>query len=176
MSPLLLGLLFTPLFVVIAVNRNKRSRTRQFARTVEAGADRDGAYRVLADGRREEVHWHEVVEVDVFTTRKGPYKDAGGAVVLYGTEDRGCVMPLDWLEASGLLVHLGQLEGFRVDTVIAALRVDEQREAEVRVSPMSGFTPRPWQTTTVCWQRDDAAGIAGTPEIPGTDEGRDGAR
>jgi hypothetical protein len=156
MSPILLGLLFTPLFVIIAINRNKRARAKEFAATVEVGVDQHGAHRVLSDGRREEVSWDEVVEVDVFTTRKGPHKDAGGAVVLYGTEDRGCVIPLDRLEESRLLVHLGQLDGFRVNTVIDALRVDDRREEEVRRDPLGGFMPRPWQTTTVCWRRDGA--------------------
>jgi hypothetical protein len=127
-----LALIFSPVFVLLAVNRNRRRRSAITAATVAVEVDDQGARRTLADGRQEEITWPEVTEVDVFTTRKGPHKAAGGAVVLYGTAERGCVIPLDQIETSGLLVHIGRLEGFRVSTVIDALRADERREEALR--------------------------------------------
>ena len=108
-----------------------------------------GDHKIDAKTAAPDIAW---VSVDVFITRKGPYKEAGGALVLYGTGERGCVIPLDHLEVSGIIVHLNQLEGFRVNTVVDALRADERREDDVRGNPIGGFMPRPWQTTTVCWR------------------------
>lgn len=170
MNVWVLGLLFTPVFVIIGVNRNRRRRTAITAATVEVHVDDHGARRTLADGRHEEITWPEVTEVDVFTTRKGPHKAAGGAVVLYGTAERGCVIPLDHLEDSGLLVHVGRLEGFQVSTIIDALRADERREAAITGNALQAAMPKPWQTTTVCWRRPDVTGP--TPFVDDVDDHR----
>lgn len=156
MELLFLALLCAPVFVIMAVNRNRRQRAREFAATVEIAVDQRGAHRVLADGRREEVTWDEVNEVDVFTTRKGPHKDAGGAVVLYGSEARGCIIPMDVVESSGLLLHITRLPGLKIDTIIEAMTAEQRREASVNDNPMQAMMPRPWQRTTVCWKRPEA--------------------
>src|SRR3954447_2120103 len=152
MELLFLALLCSPVFVIIAVNRNNRRRAREFAATVEISVDQIGAHRVLADGRREDVTWEEVNEVDVFTTRKGPHKDAGGAVVLYGSDDRGCVIPIDVVESSGLLLHITRLPGLKLGVIIEALTAEQRNEASVNNNPMQAMMPRPWQNTTVCWK------------------------
>ena len=135
---------------VVAVLVTQRLR-RTGAGTVEVAADADGVRRVLADGRREEVTWAEVTEVDVFTTRIGPHRAAGGAVVLYGDDRRGCVVPLDRLQESALLEHVHRLPGFDTGALVAA--IGDEPEA---TSPRGFPAPRPRSHTTVCWQRRPA--------------------
>lgn len=155
MSLLFLVILISPVVVLIAVNRNHRRSVALRSATVSISADADGARRTLADGRQEEITWEEVTEVDVFTTRVGPHKSAGGAVVLYGDESRGCVVPLDQLEASGLLVYISRLPGFDLNRLIGAVTRDEQVEQETAANPVQFLKPKPLQTTVVCWQRDN---------------------
>jgi hypothetical protein len=143
---LTLGLAAAAVVAVAVVNRRREQR----ATTVEVVADAEGVRRVLADGRREEVTWSEVTEVDVFTTRAGPHRASGGAVVLFGDAERGCIVPLDRLAASGLLDHVHRLAGFDSRRVVEA--VAEPPGDAGRRSPLS---PRPVQRTTVCWRRED---------------------
>lgn len=138
------------LAVILAVAVSKRRKVHR-ATTVEVVAGAEGVRRVLADGRTEEIHWPEVTEVDVFTTRVGPHRAGGGAVVLYGNAERGCIVPLDLLAESRLLDHLHHLPGFDPATVVDAL-ADPRQDPGVR----GAFAPRPLQRTTVCWTRGDA--------------------
>jgi hypothetical protein len=142
-------LLVLVLVAITAVSVARRHRAHR-STTVEVVADATGVRRVLADGRREEVSWPEVSEVDVFTTRAGPHKASGGAVVLYGDASRGCIVPLDLLAESGLMAELHRLPGFDPATVLTAFgdRPD--------TSGRAALTPRPLSRTTVCWRRDEA--------------------
>jgi hypothetical protein len=127
-----------------------RRRRMHRGRTVDVTADAEGVRRLLADGRREEVSWSEVSEVEVFTAAMGPHGPSGGAVVLFGDAERGCIVPLDRLGDSGLLEHAHRLPGFDPATVVAAVRdpgVDRSRRAAFRARPM----PR----TVVCWRRGE---------------------
>jgi hypothetical protein len=130
--------------VAVAVRRNRRAA----ATTVAVVADDGGVHRTLADGRREEVGWDEIVQVDLFTTRVGPHKVSGGAVVLFGTDTRGCVVPLDRLADSRLLEHVHRLPGFDPRALVAAASGDVD-DPSVRAA----LSPRPLQRTTVCWTR-----------------------
>jgi hypothetical protein len=142
----LIGLLLVGVAVVAVARRDRRQRSS----TVEVVADAIGVRRVLADGRRETVTWPEVVEVDVFTTRIGPHAASGGAVVLYGDAERGCIVPLDRLAESHLLEHAHRLPGFDSSKVLAA--VEEPSES---TGPRALLTPRPRHRTTVCWRREE---------------------
>ena len=59
MNIFLLALIFTPVFVLLAVKRNRRERSDERSATTEVEVNDKGAFRVLADGRREEVDWNE---------------------------------------------------------------------------------------------------------------------
>lgn len=98
--------------VVIAVLRNEGRRARGRAAAARVYVDATGVRRELADGRVEEVWWSELLEVEVLRASMGPHKDAGGVVLLGGPDDRGALVPLDRVGATGLLGHLGSLEGF----------------------------------------------------------------
>jgi hypothetical protein len=138
--------------VTAAIAVSRRRRLYRGA-TAEITADAEGVRRILADGRREEVTWDEVTEVDVFTTRVGPHKTAGGAVVVYGDAARGCIVPLDRLAESGLLEELHRLPGFDPSSVVQAL-ADPAPEPGAK-----GFlAPRPLHRTTVCWRREPVTG------------------
>jgi len=149
----LLVLVISPLFVVLAVLRNQRARSEVRSATVTLVVDSEGVRRVLADGRTEGISWDEVTEVDVFTTRVGPHKPAGGAVVLYGDHERGCIVPLDRLPTSGLLDQIYRLPGFEIQRVVEAITADDRRGRDGSASPISYLTPKPLQTTTVLWTR-----------------------
>ena len=145
-----LALLVLVLVAITAVSVARRHRTHR-STTVEVAADATGVRRVLADGRREEVSWPEVREVDVFTTRVGPHTASGGAVVLYGDASRGCIVPLDRLAESDLMAHLHRLPGFDPASLVAALG-ERRPDAGGRAALV---TPRPLSYTTVCWTRPD---------------------
>lgn len=131
---LVLVLLVVPIAAVTAWYRVRRDQRYGRAGTVEVRVDEFGVRRLLADGRTEEVDWTEVSEVSVFTADRGPYAAAGGAVVLFGDATRGCVVPFDWLETSGLAAALGRLPGF---------------EARRLAEAMESRTHRP----VTCWER-----------------------
>jgi hypothetical protein len=148
-----LVLLVAPVAVVVAVLRHRRTGSA----TLTVVADDGGVRRTLADGRTEAVSWEEVVEVDVFVARVGPYRRSGGAVVLYGDERRGCVVPLDQLGPSGLLGQVWRLPGFDVRVLVeaAAAGTEPARTGGDRGAPgsLAALSPRPLQRTTVCWTR-----------------------
>ena len=144
------------LVVLVVLAAASRHRRTVGGTTVAVVADEDGVRRELADGRREEVAWDEVVQVDVFTTRVGPHKASGGAVVLFGTATRGCIVPLDRLSGSGLLEHIHRLPGFDARVLVAAAGSGEAPDTSVRAA----LSPRPLQRTTVCWARDGGAAEA----------------
>lgn len=74
--------------------------------------DGTGVRRDLPDGRVEEVWWSELLEVEVLRASMGPHRDAGGVVLLGGAGERGALVPLDRVGATGLLGHLAALDGF----------------------------------------------------------------
>jgi hypothetical protein len=99
--------------VVIAVLRNegRRSRDRMAASLVRV--DVLGVRRELPDGRVEAVDWDEVEVVEVVRASVGPHAASGGVVLVGGPGERGCLVPLDRAQSSGLLVALDRLPGFR---------------------------------------------------------------
>lgn len=147
-----LVLIAAPVILVFVLTRKRAERSRSRSATTRIEADAAGVRRTLADGRTEEVAWDEVAEVDVFHTRVGPHKPAGGGVVLYGTAERGCIVPLDQLESSGLLVHIHRLPGFEVGRLVEAVAAD-RRGPSASDSTLQFLTPRPLQSTVVCWTR-----------------------
>jgi hypothetical protein len=99
--------------------------------TVDVRVDEFGVSRRLADERVEEIDWGEVAEVVVFTADRGPYAEAGGAVVLFGDAARGCVVPFDWLGSSGLAAGLGRLPGFEARRLAEAMEGKAHRPVTV---------------------------------------------
>jgi hypothetical protein len=126
--------LVAPVAVYAAVARNQRQRSAERSATVELVVDEFGVRRTMADGREEALDWGELVEVSVFTATKGPHAGAGGAVMLRGDDVRGCLVPLDRLEESGLLEALTRLPGFDVRTLTEAMSAKSH-------------------TWTTCWSR-----------------------
>ena len=154
MNGVTLVMLAAPVVFVLVLVRKRAQRSRVRAATVSIQADASGVRRTLADGRTEEVHWHEVGEVDAFRTRVGPHKPAGGGVVLYGTADRGCIIPFDKLEESSLLVHIHHLPGFDVASLIAFVGADPS-VAPGSDSTLALLSPKPLHQTTTLWTRPD---------------------
>lgn len=157
MSTIGLALILAPVFVLIAMSRNQKRRSALRSATVEVVADREGVHRTLADDRRESVAWDEVTRVEVFTTRVGPHKGAGGAVVLFGDETHGCIVPLDRLGESKLLDHIaGRLPGFVLTKLINATLEDQRAVDDPTAGAAMYFKPKPLQTTMVVWRREDS--------------------
>lgn len=152
MNLLTLIVLASPVIFVLVIVRKRGARSRIRSATVDIAADDQGVRRTLADGRTEEVAWDEVTEVDVFRTRVGPHKPAGGGVVLYGTAERGCIIPLDKLEASSLLVHIHHLPGFDVGALIKVVGHDPN-ELAPSDSTRQFLSPKPLHSTVTCWTR-----------------------
>jgi hypothetical protein len=151
---LLLVLLLAPVIGVIAIGRNQRQRSALRSATASIVVDERGVRRTLADGRVEQVDWVDVMEVDVFTTDVGPHKDAGGAVVLYGDDTRGCIVPLDRLGDSGLLQHVHRLPGFPLRVLLDAVGAGGHKAAvRSAPSPLTRLAPKPLQRTTSVWKR-----------------------
>jgi len=165
-----LVILAAPVVLVLVVVRKRSQRSRVRAATVSIQADRDGVRRTLADGRTEEVSWDEVNEVDVFRTRVGPHKPAGGGVVLYGTADRGCIIPFDKLEESSLLVHIHHLPGFDVGGLITFVGADPSTTPGSD-STLALLSPKPLHTTETLWTRPEPAP---GDEVEDGDEDEDG--
>lgn len=123
------------LFVLVLVSllavwsgvvRNRQRLSQLRSETVDLAVGPLGVRRELADGRREEVDWNDVIEVDVFVSTKGPHAPSGGAVVLYGSQG-GCVVPMDRVQSSGLLDGLGRLPGFDLAGFARAVEQAEDR-------------------------------------------------
>lgn len=157
MNVVTLVLLVAPVVLVLVVVQKRGKRSRVRAATVSIQADADGVRRTLADGRTEEVTWDEVNEVDAFRTRVGPHKPAGGGVVLYGSADRGCIIPFDKLEESSLLVHVHHLPGFDVGALITFIGADPSATVGSDTT-LALLSPKPLQTTVTVWSRPDRAG------------------
>lgn len=121
---LLLLLLVAPIAIVVAVARNRRLQRELRAATAELVVDEFGVRRELADGREEGVDWTELTEIEVYRTDKGPHAPSGGFIMLSGDDTRGCLVPLDHLESSGLLEGLERLRGFNGMTFTEALIAD----------------------------------------------------
>ena len=134
---LVLLLWMAPVVVLFAVARNRGRQRTLRASTVELVVDELGVRRELADGRREAIDWDEVREVTVVHTRRGPHADAGGMLVLYGDETRGCIVPLDRAADSGVITRLSQLPGFDARRFSDALAATGTQE--VWVHPEGGF-------------------------------------
>jgi hypothetical protein len=110
------------LVVFLAVMRNQSKRAALRSETLELRVDEFGAHRELADGRREQVEWSQLTEVEVLTAATGPYKTNGGVVILAGDEVHGCLVPLDRVGSSGLVDQLVTLPGFDVNLFAEALQ------------------------------------------------------
>lgn len=136
MNLLVLIAIVSPVAVFISVIRHQERRSIARSTTVEVRVDDDGVTRLLADGREEQISWGEIMEVEVFAAKRGPHRLSGGAVVLHGDEVRGCLVPFDHLESSGLLAALPRLRGFDTALLIA------------------GMEGTPHQMRS-CWRRDD---------------------
>ena len=115
-------LLIAPVAIFVAVMRNRGIQREVRASTVDLRLDEFGARRELEDGRTEEVEWGEVNEVSVLVTNKGPHRHSGGVIVLWGDDTRGCLVPIDQADASGLLEALPRLPGFDSHLLVEALR------------------------------------------------------
>lgn len=138
MDALVLLLWIAPIAVVVGIARNRGRQRRLRSATVELTVDAFGVRRALADGREEAVDWGEVREVTLVHARKGPHGAAGGMIVLYGDATRGCVVPLDRAESSGLLEALSRLPGFDVRVLSDALRATSGTQ-ELWVHPAGGY-------------------------------------
>jgi hypothetical protein len=135
---LLLAFLAVP-FVFLAVSRNQARRSIERVENAELHVDEFGARRLLATGREEAVEWGELAEVEVLTANTGPYRSAGGVVILAATEERGCLVPIDKVADCGLLEQLQRLPGFDPNVFTSAL-----------VAPPT--------TRTTCWQKQSPSG------------------
>ncbi|GIU83452.1 MAG: hypothetical protein KatS3mg008_0227 [Acidimicrobiales bacterium] len=97
------------------------ARAASRSATVLLEVSRTGVRRTLADGRTEEVGWDELQVVEVVRADRGPHGRSGGVLVLAAGEERGCLVPLDRLESSGVLTAIAALPGFRVENLVAAV-------------------------------------------------------
>ncbi len=123
MSWVAIVLVVAPFAAIAAISRNERRRSALRSETIELRADELGVRRVLADGREEQVDWGEVNEVEVVRASRGAHAAYGGVLVLRATETRGCLIPLDRLDETGIrdaLVRM--LPGFDRAAFDAALR------------------------------------------------------
>jgi hypothetical protein len=132
----LLGLASALIALGVAVRRNDRKQREVAATTVEVEVDDEGVARCLADGRREEVRWDELVEVEVFTTEIGVHRDDGVVLVLAGEGERGCLVPSRLAVQHGVIERLHALPGFDGRRLVAAME-------------------RPPPSRTTCWERTD---------------------
>jgi hypothetical protein len=118
---LLVILLMAPFVVLIAVMRNRRMQRELRSETVGLEVDEFGVHRELADGREERIDWNEISEVEVLRTRRGPHADAGGLIILWGDDTRGCLVPIDRAEpVLEVLPRLPGLSGVALTEALAA--------------------------------------------------------
>jgi hypothetical protein len=112
MTPILvLGAVAAYAFVIVLARRDRAERRAQAA-TARFAVDEHGVERDLADGRHEAVTWAEVERVEVVTLPKGPWAQRVRVVLHGGSDERGCIVPLDVAEDGGLLAALGRLPHF----------------------------------------------------------------
>src|SRR3954453_1644681 len=102
-------ILVLPIAVIAGISRNQRKLSAIRSQTVELRADELGVKRVMADGREEEVDWFEGNEVEVVRASKGAHAAYGGVVVLGADDTRGCLVPLDRLDDTGIRDALSRL-------------------------------------------------------------------
>lgn len=81
--------------------------------------DGDGARLTRPDGTVEAVRWDALTGVTVHTTAAGPFAE-DLFWLLEGLDDTGCLIPGDAAVRSGLLDHLGRLDGLDSMAVIEA--------------------------------------------------------
>jgi hypothetical protein len=124
-------LLVSPVLVLLAVMRNRKLQSELRSATVDLRLDEFCARRELADGRSEEIDWTEINEVSVLVTNRGPHRAAGGVVVLWGDETRGCLVPIDQVEESGLIERLGRLPGFDPARLLEGLQESPVKQTTV---------------------------------------------
>jgi hypothetical protein len=134
-------LLVLPLAAIGVIGRNKQRQMQERSATVELRADEFGIRRRLADGREEEVDWSEVNEVEVVRASKGPHALYGGVVVLGDGDEKGCLVPLDQLDTSGVRDALSRLlPGFEKRRLEAALAKRPPNRTTCWIRP--GHEPR----------------------------------
>ena len=75
----------------------------------------------IGNGKDEQVAWDALLEVDILTTRDGPYAE-DLFFVLTGGGDTRCVVPLSATKGNGLLAHLKKLPGFDNEAVSQAMK------------------------------------------------------
>jgi hypothetical protein len=101
--------------VVVWAKRTQRIRAERAA-TAELVVDGDGIRRTLGDGRYEEVHWDELVEVEVVTRALTPARkrlDPSPALfVLAGDGERGVVLTSEEAYEKGVQFRLQDLPGY----------------------------------------------------------------
>lgn len=115
--------LVVPIAVIMAISRNERRISAIRSETVELRADELGVKRTMADGREEEVDWGEVNEVEVVRASKGAHAAYGGVLVLGADDTRGCLVPLDRLDDTGIRDALTRLlPGFDKKRLEAAMQ------------------------------------------------------
>jgi hypothetical protein len=135
-------LLVLPLVAIGVIGRNKQRVMQERAATVELRADEFGIRRTLADGREEQVDWSEVNEVEIVRASKGPHALYGGVMVLGDGVEKGCLVPLDQLETSGVRDALTRLlPGFEKRRLEAALAKRPPNRTTCWVRP--GYDPHP---------------------------------
>lgn len=120
--------------VLFAIARNQRRRHSLDAATVDLQADDMGVTRVLGDGRREHVEWVALTEVEILTVDSGPHEVHGAVLVLTGSRDEGCLVPVPMAVDEGIVERLHRLPGFDGSLLVKALEA-----------------PPPARTT--CWTR-----------------------
>jgi hypothetical protein len=132
--------LVLPLAALSVISRRKQQDMQERAATVELRADELGIRRMLADGREEQVDWSEVNEVEVVRAARGPHATYGGVLVLGDGLEKGCLVPLDQLETSGVRDALSRLlPGFDKRKLDAAVARKPPSRATCWVRP--GFEP-----------------------------------
>src|SRR5689334_8886061 len=140
MNVIWIFVLVLPLAWLSVASRHKQRLMQDRAATVELRADELGIRRQLADGREEQVDWGEVNEVEIVRASKGPHAPYGGVLVLGDGEAKGCLVPLDQLETSGVRDALPRLlPGFERQKLDAALAKRPPNRTTCWVRP--GYEP-----------------------------------
>lgn len=126
--------------VLVAVRRNQRRLRDARAATAQLEVDEVGVTRHLADGREEAVHWDELQEVEVITTKVGVHRDDGVVLVLGAGEERGCLVPSALAVEHGVIERVAALPGFDVRALTVAMA--QAPPARTSVWIRSGSTGR----------------------------------
>jgi len=142
MSIISVLLLVVPIAVIVGISRNQRRLSAVRSETVQLRADEFGVRRTLADGREEEVDWSEINEIEVVRAAKGAHASYGGVLVLGADDTRGCLVPLDRLDDSGIRDALPRLiPGFDRSRLEAAIRAKPPSRVSIWVRPGHGQDP-----------------------------------